>query len=112
MTSAVDNIDQSGRVKFHGIALTLTSHSTHDNPGVAPPPLISDLPEDAPIMLPDDFGNVSYIDELAGDIRLTPVESDSCKPIWEREGVDEAPWLKHLSAVVENGSELHDTPVA
>ena len=36
--------------------------------------------------------------------------ASTCFSIWETE-VDEAAWMKHLNAVVANGSELHDTPL-
>jgi hypothetical protein len=39
VTSAVDNLDESGRCEFHGTAMTMTSHPTHDNMGEDPPPL-------------------------------------------------------------------------
>ena len=61
MTSAVDNLDESGRCEFHGTAMTLTSHPTHDTLGEDPPPLSLDPHEGAPVQLPNDYAIVPML---------------------------------------------------
>ena len=79
VTSAVD-LDECGCFEFHGTAITLTSHVTHDNMGEDPPPLSLDVPEETTIQLPDDCAVVPYIDEYAGDITLSSLDVRSVRP--------------------------------
>ena len=99
-TCAIDNIDESGRYEFHGTALTLTSHLTNDNVGEDPPPLTLELPEDILIKLPDNYANVPYIEEYAGDITL-PNSGNGGETEDEAENlrsrVPEEALLKHLN---------------
>ena len=74
VTSAVDNLDESGRCEFHGTAMTLISHPTHDNMGEDPPPLSLDPHEGVPVQLPNDYAIVPYVDEYAGDIKLPQMD--------------------------------------
>ena len=83
VTSAVDNLDESGRCEFHGTAMTLTSHLTHDNMGEDPPPLCLDLLEESPVQLPNDYANVPYVDEYAGDINLSSTEKELARPTFD-----------------------------
>ena len=115
VTSAVDNLDESGRYEFHGTAMTLTSHLTHDNMGEDPPPLKLDLPEGAPIQLPDYYAIVPYIDEYAGDVTLPSIPHGQGRPVFGDSldtGVPEEAWLQHVCQVVlGNATELSTTPV-
>lgn len=72
MTSAVVNLDESGRSEFHGTTMTLTSHITHDYMREDLPPLSMDVPEEHPFQLPDYHAVVLYIDEHTGDVTLSP----------------------------------------
>lgn len=115
VTGAVDNLDESGRYEFHGTAMTLTSHLSHDNMGEDPPPLKLDLPEDAPIRLPDNYAIVPYIDEYAGDIILQPTPHGQGRPVFGDHlgaGVPEEAWLQHVYQVVAGSAgELPETPI-
>ena len=114
-TGIVVNIDESGRIKLHGTAISLTSHLTHANIGVDPPPLTLDAPEGAIIKLPDDFAIVPYIDEYAGEITLSSVPTGTARPSFAenlRAGVPDEAWLNHLHKVVtEKNVKLQETPV-
>ena len=96
VTSAVD-LDECGCFEFHGTAITLTSHVTHDNMGEDPPPLSLDVPEETTVQLPDDYAVVPYIDEYAGDITLSSLDVRSVRPTFAenpRGGTPEEAWLK------------------
>ena len=113
VTSATDNLDESGRFEFHGTAITLTSHPTRENMGHDPPPLKLDIPEGSTIHIPDDFANVPHVDELAGDITLTPIPNGTARPHQDVHSLfSEESWLSHLyKVVVENGGQLQNIPV-
>ena len=90
--------------KFHGTAITLTSHIT----------LSLDVPEEYPIQLPDDYAVVHYIDEHAGDVTLSPTEKSASPNFTEipRSGTPEEAWLKHTHTVLfEEDEELQEMPV-
>ena len=74
MTSAADNLDEPRGIEYHGTAITLTSHVSHDNMREDPTPLSLDVTEKTAIQLPGDCAVVPYIDEYAGDITLSPVD--------------------------------------
>ena len=52
VTSAIDNLDESGRCEFHGTAMTLTSHLSPGNLGENPPPLCLDNLDQTEIKIP------------------------------------------------------------
>ena len=114
-TSAIDKLDESGRYEFHGTAMTLTSHLTHDNMGEDPPPLNLNLPEDATIQLPDDYAIVPYVDEYAGDIILDPILPGQGRPELgdnQHRGVPEEAWLQHVyHTIAGNAEDLPKTPI-
>ena len=115
VTSAVDNLDESGRCEFHGTAMTLTSHPTTDNMGEDPPPLRLDLLDKSPVQLPYDYANVPYVDEYAGDIHLSPSEKELPRPTFDenlQRGAPDEAWLKHVYDVsVDRDGELQEKPV-
>ena len=115
VTSAVDNLDESGRYEFHGTAMTLTSYLTHGNMGEDPPPLKLDLPEGAPIQLPDYYAILSFIDEYAGDVTLPSIPHGQGRPVFGDNldtGIPEEAWPQHVSQVVlGNATKLPTTPV-
>ena len=115
VTSAVDNLDESGRYEFHGTAMTLTSHPTQDNMGEDPPPLDYNVPEGTSVELPADFEFVPYLDECAGDITLSPSGIGTIQPSFPDDyinGVNDEAWLKHVHKVlVEKQGGLQDIPV-
>ena len=73
LTNVVSNLDESGRYEFHGTAMTLTSHVTHDNIREDPPPLKLDLPEGEHIQLHIGCAVVPHIDQYAGDVTLLSI---------------------------------------
>ena len=114
MTSAVDNLDESGRCDFQGTAMTLTTHVTHDNMGEDPPPLSLDDSEEHPIQLPDAYAVVPYTDEYTGDVTLSPTEKSAMPTFTEnpQSGIPEEAWLKHTYTVLfEERGELQKMPV-
>ena len=100
VTCAVDNLDESGRVEFHGTALSLTSHVTKEEPGETPPPLNLDVPAEQEIKLPEHFANVPYIDEYTGDIVLQPAQV-SLKPNVAVDISLEKSWMQHTYNVMQ-----------
>ena len=116
VTSAVDNIDESGRYEFHGTAMTLTSHLTCDNMGDDPPPLNLDLPDGTSIHLPESYSIVPYVEEYAGDINMSPIPAGSGRPSFGEDlptEIQEDAWLDHVYAVaVEGDGEIQDKPVS
>ena len=80
-TNVVSNLDESGRYEFHGTAMTLTSHLTHDKIRKDPPPLKLDLPEGEHIQLPIDYAIVPHIDEYAGDVTLLSIPHTQGRPV-------------------------------
>ena len=114
VTSAVDNLDESGHCEFHGTTMTLTSHSTHDNMGEDPPPLSLDPHEGTPVQLPNDYGIVPYVDEYAGYIKLPQMDKELARPTFDESlqtGTPEKAWLEHLYAVsVDKDRELQERP--
>ena len=115
VTSAMDNLDESGRYEFHGTAMTLTSHPTQDNMGEDPPTLDYNVPEGTSVQVPADFEFVPYLNECAGDITLSPSGIGTTQPSFPDDyinGVNDAAWLKHVHKVLaEKQGELQDIPV-
>lgn len=114
-TGGVDNIDESGRVEFHGTAITLTNHPTVDKMGVEPPPLSLDDLGDTTITLPEDFSVVPYIDEYAGDVTLPAMPDGTVQSICSsnpRAAVPEQGWLEHVHKILgEDDGKLSEVPV-
>ena len=114
VTSAVDNIDEPGRYKFHGTAMTITSHPNQDNMGEDPPPLDYNAPQRTSVELPVDFEFAPYLDEYAGDITLL-VALETVQPSFPDgyiNGVNDEAWLKHVhKGLAEKQGELRDIPV-
>ena len=79
VTNVVSNLDESGRYEFHGTAMTLTSHLSHDKIREDPPPL--NLPEGKYIQLPIGYAIVSNIDEYAGDVTLLSIPHTHGRPV-------------------------------
>ena len=115
MTSAADNLDEPRGIEYHGTAITLTSHVSHDNMREDPTPLSLDVTEKTAIQLPGDCAVVPYIDEYAGDITLSPMGVRSVRSIFAqnpRSGTLEKAWFKYVYTVVfEEGGELQEMPV-
>ena len=74
-------MDESGRYEFHGTAMTLTSHLTHDKIRKDPPPLKLDLPESEHFQLPIVYAIVPHIDEYAGDVTLLSIPPTEGRPV-------------------------------
>ena len=81
VTNIVGNLDESGRYDFHGTAMTLTSHLTHDKIREDPPSLKLDLPEGEHIQLPIGYAIVPHIDEYAGDVTLLSIPHTQGRPV-------------------------------
>ena len=99
----MDNLDESGRYEFHGTAMTLTSHPTQDNMGEDPPPLDYNVPEGTSGELPVDFEFVTYLNECARDITLSPSGIGTIQPSFPDDytnGVNDDAWLKHVHKVL------------
>ena len=54
--------------KFHGTAMTLTNHITHDKMRKDPPPFKLGLLAGVHIQFPGDYAIAPHIDEYAGDV--------------------------------------------
>ncbi len=113
VTSAIDNLDESGRCEFHGTAMTLTSHLSPGNLGENPPPLCLDNLDQTEIKIPSEFATVPYADEYAGDIKISASEHQVPRPRFDLEtGAPEQAWLDHIYAVsIENEGVLQEKPV-
>ena len=81
VTNVVSNLDESGPYEFHGTAMTLTSHLTHDKIREDPLPLKLDLPEGEHIQLPIGYVIVPHIDEYAGDVTLLSIPHTQGRPV-------------------------------
>ena len=108
VTGSSDNFDISGRVEIHGTILTITAHLTDDNRGVDPkPPSLKSIPKEAEIKIPEKFANVPYVEDFAGEIKLTPIQSGTTRSKFSKDNRREIPeneWIKHASNVVKEGS--------
>ena len=74
VTGAVDNIDESGRVELHGTAISMTSHCIAEKPGCSLLPLSLLKPTQSPVDIPEEFGEVPFVQDLAGDVFIPPSE--------------------------------------
>ena len=115
VTSAVENLDESGRYEFHGTAMTLTGHPTQDNMGEDPPPLDYNVPEGTSVELPVDFEFVPYLNECAGDITLSLSGIETIQPSFPDDyinAVNDGARLKHMHKVLAGKQgELQDIPM-
>ena len=96
VTNVVSNLDESGRYEFHGTAMTLTSHLTHDEIREDPTPDKLDLPEGEYIQLPIGYAIVPHIEEYAGDVTLLSIPHTQVDA-----GLPEESWLQDAHQVVE-----------
>ena len=69
-TGTTDNIDESGRVEMHGTSITLIGHPTSENCGERRPQLDLNIDDEEPVMLPDEFANVPFVEDFGGDVKL------------------------------------------
>ncbi|KAL8588046.1 hypothetical protein ACOMHN_061212 [Nucella lapillus] len=114
-TGAVDNIDQSGRCEFYGKAISLTNHPTHSNMGQDPPPLNMHDLEETTVQLPEQFVNVPFVDEYAGEVRLSPTALEEGMSSLAQNSEEQSSvqaWLSHVQRVIkELNGKLQDVPV-
>ena len=80
-------------------------HLTDDNRGVDPKPLgLGSIPKGAEIKIPEKFANVPYVEDFAGEIKLTPIQSGTTRSMFSKDNRREIPeneWIKHASNVVK-----------
>jgi len=81
VTSTADNLDEPRCFEYHGTAITVISHVSHDTDSMREnhPPLSLDVLEETAIQVPDDCAVVPYIDEDAGEITLSSVDVRSVR---------------------------------
>ena len=95
-TGTTDNIDESGRVEMHGTSITLIGHRTHENCGECRPKLNIDVDDGEPIMLPEDFATVPFVEDCGGDVKLETIPARTVRPVHkDQPHAEDNYWLNH-----------------
>ena len=103
-TGTTDNIDVSGREDMHGTSITMIGHISHVNGGEKPLQLDFNVDDDTPVVLPDEFADVPFVEDFGGDLRLKPIPEGDGRPAkTENLVVEEDYWLCHV-----RGSRVKD----
>ena len=103
-TRTTDNIDVSGREDMHGTSITMIGHISHVNGREKPLQLDFNVDDDTPVVLPDEFADVPFVEDFGGDLRLKPIPEGDGRPAeTENLVVEEDSWLCHV-----RGSRVKD----
>ena len=96
-TGTTDNIDESGRIEMHGTSITLIGHPSSAKSGEKRPLLDLNVDDNEPVMLPEDFANVPFVEDFGGDVKLEPIPSGAGTPANEAQTLSpEESWLTHF----------------
>ena len=80
-----------------GTSITLIGHVTKDNSGIEPLPLTLNVSDETPIELSDKFAAVPHVEDIGGEICLTPIAENGGWPTKTASlGMGEDAWLNHV----------------